>query len=143
MGVTVRGLGAVISGISRKAKNGKKAGEEELDRQAVLLAREARAYAPYKKGHLQSAASIYALKGKRSGIVYRVEVKMGGRGGKADAYIEKIHEQIGWKNLGPGSIQKAQATGKPVGAFFLDRAAKDMENEIRAAVSQAIKRGTK
>lgn len=148
MGVKLKGLEAAISGISRKAYHGKKAGEEEMRKQATLLAREARALAPRKEGFLESAQAIRAEPPKRVGIIYRIRVTMGGKPvtlrGKTrdiDKYLEIIHDKIGWEKLGPGSIAKAQASGKPVAHDYLGRAVDRMRDKMAKAISQAIKRG--
>lgn len=148
MGVKVKGLGAAIAGLSRKAKQGSIEGQKEIDRQAKKLAVRARDYAPVKHGHLQSAQNIRALKGKSTGIKFQAKVVMGGKpvtiGGKTrnvDAYLAIIHDYRGtmWSELGPRSLQK----GPKVGDKFLSRAAEDSRDSIVNAVRLAVKRGSK
>ena len=139
MGVKVRGLEATIASLSRKAKYGSLEAEKELSKQAVLIARRARDYAPRKTGALEAADNIVATKPTRQGVVFRRKVEMLGPG-RVSEYMEIIHNQIGWQNLGPGSLAKA-ASGKNVGAFFLTRAAEDMKDSVIIAMRNAIRRG--
>lgn len=144
MGVKVKGLTSVVSGLSRKAKQKSKLGEAELVRQAKIIAVTARDYAPRKDGHLQSAQAIHTTKPKTSGIRFEVKVVMGDKlvtiGGKTRdirKYMEIIHGAPSDTNWGPGTIAK----GPQAREEYLLRAADDKRESVIKAISNAVKQG--
>lgn len=96
--------------------------------------------APVDTGELEAG---HHMRTRRQGDTQHFEVYVGGtvRGVNVDAYASRIHDGIGWSNLGPKSLAKQAGTSRVVGMKFLSRAFDEREQPIMRRLLDVLTRG--
>lgn len=141
MKMKVSGIPQVKAMIAKDSREATKAAWDQMLLEAEEIKDLSVAYSPVDEGDLEGAHKV-VKDGAGNARKVTIVVRDFFRGVNVGAYVERIHEGIGWSKLGPKSRAKAAATGKRVGRKFLERAFKSrlyrMEQRIRGAVRRAL-----
>lgn len=140
MGLKVRGLQSTLSTFRTIDRRSTAAARKEIEKGAYAIRDLAREYSPVDEGNLEK--SIRVKKGEGDGASnFSRKVVMGGTFGGVNVsrYAAYMHEGSNY-NLGPKSLQKADATGKDVGRKFLFRAFTELRADITKRVREALRR---
>ena len=101
---------------------------------AALVKSESQKNAPIDTGDLEKAHRFRKVRSSKTSASYEVFVSGGGR---INIYAPLMHEGV--YNLGPKSRAKqARNPNRTIGRKYLDRAAKDSEEEIFDSVFEAL-----
>lgn len=145
MGMTVHGADLIAARLENLEERSTKAALKALRDGTDDVLELAVDYAPVDEGNLEKA--LTKAEPERNGIngrytfsVYVDDSLDTGDGRKVGEYSLRIHEGLGWSQLGKKSRDKANRTGKAVGPKFLERAIDELEPDIKRAVAAAVKR---
>lgn len=150
MGLIVKGLKGVMARISRSEKRVMDGSLSALRAMAELVRDEARLNAPRDTGDLEGAIDTFEervrnAKGQFGQVTIRVGVDVSKLKLEDHAgydYSIPMHEDHEYK-LGPKSQAKQDGQGNIVGYKYLERALRDNEKKVRAAVSKAVEEGAR
>ncbi len=147
MGVTIKGLSAVMANMSRTEGRVMKGSLQGLRQAAKVVVRTAQEFAPIDEGTLVQAIKAQEVRQRTAlGQFGQINIQVGvdqaalnleDHGGFD--YSVKMHEDPSY-NLGPKSLAKQNASGKQVGYKYLERALKQSQREVQTIMENAIKR---
>ncbi|WP_026610708.1 HK97 gp10 family phage protein [Methylocaldum szegediense] len=144
MGVLVRNAGALIQALQNVAERASRGAREALERGAHKIAERAAEQAPRKYGNLEDAIVVEKFRDERHRVAFRVGIDRDHAAGKDGTkkvgdYAEIRHETD--YELGEESKRKQAASRYRVGNKYLERAAEDLEDEIRFDVEANLLKG--
>jgi hypothetical protein len=144
MGLKIKNSEALIQALHNVAQRASQGARDALERGAHKIAERAAEQAPRKYGNLEDAIVVEKFRDDRNRVAFKVGVDedhSAGRSGqkRVGDYAEIRHETD--YALGEESERKQAQTRHRVGSKYLERAAEDLEDEIRFDVETNLLKG--
>lgn len=149
MGLIIKNLKAIKARLSRSEQKVMDGSLAALRAMGDLVAAEARLNAPVDTGDLEGAISTTEERTRNArGQFGQVTIKVGVDTSKLKledhkGYDYSIPMHEGTYDLGPLSLEKQKTQTNEVGRKYLERALRENEKKVRAAVERAVQEGAK
>jgi hypothetical protein len=135
------GFDQLYAALNHAAERVSTSARKQMHRGADAIVKEARLNTPVDEHNLEESIKKDVNYGVRGRL--QIQIVMGGfvNGVNVDEYAMEIHENYSQMGVGPGTIAKRLANpGRYVGEKFLERAVRDNEKKLTAAMILAVLR---
>lgn len=144
MAVRVKGLSRLSKRLDNIGKLAPRKAQDALQDGAEMIAEIAAMMAPRKRGYLENAIKVdkdYKGFNKRRRWTIYVDEAMQGYKGLVGVYADEMHNT--YYRPGKGSQEKQASSSYTVGPFFLDRAVKELWEDILESVIYETKKAVR